>query len=215
MQRFAIENRIKYQGYIDQQVQEAEKIKKWEHKSIPNEMNFHSYSRADARNRRETGSNPSPNVRSSTADIWNDSRRFVPVAYLSGKGKKDNPLSFLKTLQAQGLIDEESRQKLSSFTDLLLEWNQRINLTGFRSRHEIEEILIGESILASYAFLEISGKTILDFGSGAGIPGLVWALSDPTVLLTSVESTQKKVAFQKEVLRQTGIRSGNSMGSLS
>lgn len=42
MQRFAIENRIKYQGYIDQQVQEAEKIKKWEHKSIPNEMNFHS-----------------------------------------------------------------------------------------------------------------------------------------------------------------------------
>lgn len=42
MQKFAIESRIKYQGYIEQQVQEAEKIKKWEHKSIPNEMNFHS-----------------------------------------------------------------------------------------------------------------------------------------------------------------------------
>lgn len=112
-------------------------------------------------------------------------------------------MSFLKTLQAQGLIDEKSRQKLSSFVDLLLEWNQRINLTGFRSRLEIEEILVGESILA-LRFLQVSGKTILDFGSGAGIPGLVWALSNPTVLLTSVESTQKKVAFQKEVLRQTG-----------
>lgn len=112
-------------------------------------------------------------------------------------------MSFLKTLQAQGLIDEESRQKLSSFADLLLEWNQRINLTGFQNRLEIEEILIGESILA-LRFFQVSGKSILDFGSGAGIPGLVWALSDSTVVLTSVESTQKKVAFQKEVLRQTG-----------
>ena len=64
-------------------------------------------------------------------------------------------MSFLKTLQAQGLIDEKSRQKLSSFADLLLEWNQRINLAGFRSRLEMEEILIGESIL-SLLFLQLS-----------------------------------------------------------
>lgn len=111
-------------------------------------------------------------------------------------------MSFLITLQAQGLIDEKSRQKLNAFADLILEWNQRINLTGFQNRLEIEETLIGEAVLA-LRFFQVSGKSVLDFGSGAGIPGLVWALSDPTVFLTSVESTQKKVAFQKEVLRQT------------
>jgi len=40
MQRFAIENRIKYQGYIDRQVQEAEKMKKWENRGIPQDLDF-------------------------------------------------------------------------------------------------------------------------------------------------------------------------------
>lgn len=42
MQRFAIENRIKYQGYIDRQVQEAEKMKKWENRGIPQDLDFRS-----------------------------------------------------------------------------------------------------------------------------------------------------------------------------
>jgi tRNA uridine 5-carboxymethylaminomethyl modification enzyme len=41
MQKFAIENRVKYQGYIDQQVQEAEKMKRWETHTIPSGINFH------------------------------------------------------------------------------------------------------------------------------------------------------------------------------
>lgn len=40
MQRFAVESRVKYQGYIDRQVQEAEKMKKWESHRIPIEVNF-------------------------------------------------------------------------------------------------------------------------------------------------------------------------------
>ncbi len=36
----SIENRIKYRGYIEQQVQEAEKMKKWEHRAIPSNLNF-------------------------------------------------------------------------------------------------------------------------------------------------------------------------------
>lgn len=40
MQRFAVESRVKYQGYIDRQIQEAEKMKKWESHRIPVEVNF-------------------------------------------------------------------------------------------------------------------------------------------------------------------------------
>jgi tRNA uridine 5-carboxymethylaminomethyl modification enzyme len=42
MQRFAIENRVKYQGYIDRQIQDAEKMKKWERRGIPSDLNFRS-----------------------------------------------------------------------------------------------------------------------------------------------------------------------------
>src|SRR5262245_31411036 len=111
-------------------------------------------------------------------------------------------MNFLKTLQAQGLIDDTAYQNLQVFVSLILEWNSKINLTGFKIREEIEEILIGEAVFALKA-VPVAGRSILDFGSGAGIPGLVWTLCNPTSKVTSVESRQKKVAFQKEVLRET------------
>jgi 16S rRNA (guanine527-N7)-methyltransferase len=90
--------------------------------------------------------------------------------------------------------------RLSQFLDLLIEWNARVNLTGLQTREEMEEILIGESLLAARLF-PMGGKKVLDVGSGAGIPGLVWAIDEPATRLTSVEVREKKIAFQKEVQR--------------
>lgn len=114
-------------------------------------------------------------------------------------------MSFLRTLQARGLISESALPRLERFVDLILEWNERINLTGLRNRSEIEEILVGDAVL-SLRFIPVSSRDVLDFGSGAGIPGLVWTLCDPSAKVTSVESRQKKVAFQKEVLRTIGAK---------
>lgn len=111
----------------------------------------------------------------------------------------------------EAAISDEALAKLSLFVDLILEWNARINLTGFRTRTEIEEKLIGES-MATLRVVPISGKSILDFGSGAGIPGLVWAACDGTARVTSLEIRQKKVAFQKEALRTTGINAEIVLG---
>ena len=102
------------------------------------------------------------------------------------------------------MIGEESIRRLKIFRDLILEWTPHINLTAFRNPEEVEEILIGESVRALSA-VSISGKRILDFGSGAGIPGPAWAICDPSVILTSLEVRHKKIAFQKEVLRSTGV----------
>jgi 16S rRNA (guanine527-N7)-methyltransferase len=68
----------------------------------------------------------------------------------------------------------------------------------------METVLIGESILAAHA-LPLSGKEVLDFGSGAGIPGLVWAIYDSTVQITSLEIRARKIAFQKEVARNLDL----------
>ncbi len=114
-------------------------------------------------------------------------------------------MSILKQWKDEARLSEEAFARLSLFRDLILEWNPRINLTGFKDAHQIEEVLIGEAVLASRE-VSLEGKTVLDFGSGAGVPGLIWGMTVPGIVLTSLEVRQKKVAFQKEVLRSTGIQ---------
>jgi 16S rRNA (guanine527-N7)-methyltransferase len=113
-------------------------------------------------------------------------------------------MSLLSKWKDEGTLASGTFDTLQKFIDLLLQWNSRINLTGLGSREAIEEILVGESVLAAAAF-PLSRKRTLDFGSGAGIPGLVWAILDPSIRLTSVEIRAKKISFQKEVVRQLGL----------
>lgn len=113
-------------------------------------------------------------------------------------------------------LSPASLAKVSTFTDLILHWNSRINLTGYRTREEIDELLIGESVLAMRE-LQIAGyvkdgTSILDFGSGAGIPGLVWAMMDLPIEITSLEIRQKKIAFQKEVVRDLELKARIVLG---
>lgn len=113
-------------------------------------------------------------------------------------------------------LSPTSVSKLSTFTDLILRWNSRINLTGYRTREEIDELLIGESVLALRGLQKAgcvnNGSRILDFGSGAGIPGLVWSMMDLPIEITSLEIRQKKIAFQKEVVRELGLKARIILG---
>jgi 16S rRNA (guanine527-N7)-methyltransferase len=113
-------------------------------------------------------------------------------------------------------LSESSLNKLSVFSDLVLRWNSKINLTGYRTRQEIDELLIGESVLAMSALRQAgivkANATVLDFGSGAGIPGLVWAMMDSPIEVASLEIRQKKVAFQKEVVRELELKARIILG---
>lgn len=113
-------------------------------------------------------------------------------------------------------LSPASLRKLSAFTDLILQWNSKINLTGYRTREEIDNLLIGESVLAMLTLREAgivkTGTTVLDFGSGAGIPGMVWAMMELSIQITSLEIRQKKVAFQKEVVRELTLKARILLG---
>jgi 16S rRNA (guanine527-N7)-methyltransferase len=114
-------------------------------------------------------------------------------------------VGFLQDWSKQGKVSEASARQLAQFAEAIQEWNPRINLTGFKTIQQIEEILIGESLLA-LPHLEIAGRSVLDFGSGAGIPGLAWAIAKPSCRVTSVEIRKKKVAFQKEIVRRLDLK---------
>lgn len=95
--------------------------------------------------------------------------------------------------------------QLSVYLDLLLRWNQRINLTAVRTAEECVPRHFGESLYLA-RWVELDGK-LLDIGSGAGFPGLALRISCPRLLTTLLEPIAKKRAFLKEVARVCGMES--------
>ena len=104
-------------------------------------------------------------------------------------------------------LDEMRLAAISKYIDLLIKWNARINLTAIRAPEEIVQRHFGESFFAaSHILAEKSVKTAIDLGSGAGFPGVPFALLAPEVEITLIESSQKKSTFLKELIRLLGLR---------
>jgi 16S rRNA (guanine527-N7)-methyltransferase len=96
--------------------------------------------------------------------------------------------------------------RFEEFLALLLRWNSRVNLTAIRdeesilSRHFVESIACARALPSGVA-------TLLDFGSGAGFPGVPIALCRSEILVTLAESRGKKAAFLREAVRTLGLSS--------
>jgi 16S rRNA (guanine527-N7)-methyltransferase len=103
---------------------------------------------------------------------------------------------------------------ISTYIDILLRWNARMNLTSVRQPEEIVTRHFGESIFAARNLFpnvhvaEASAKAeresavhVVDLGSGAGFPGLPIKIWAPRVQLTLIESNQRKAVFLREVSR--------------
>jgi 16S rRNA (guanine527-N7)-methyltransferase len=101
-------------------------------------------------------------------------------------------------------LDRGTASRFADYCELLQCWNARTNLTAIRdeegilSRHFVECIACARSLPT-----EIT--TLLDFGSGAGFPGIPIALCRPEIAVTLAESQGKKAAFLREAIRTLGI----------
>ena len=104
-------------------------------------------------------------------------------------------------------LDETRLRAISTYIDLLLKWNARINLTAIREPGEIVQRHFGESLFAARHLLEQKlPETAIDLGSGAGFPGVPFALLAPEVHVTLIESQQKKATFLKELVHVLGLK---------
>ena len=117
--------------------------------------------------------------------------------------------SQIATLLTPYLEPESLRRRtlipqLSTYLDLLLKWNARTNLTAIRDPEEIVRRHFGESLFAGQPPRPHSPITLLDFGSGAGFPGLPMPLLRPESPVTLAESQNKKATFLREVVRTLG-----------
>jgi 16S rRNA (guanine527-N7)-methyltransferase len=93
--------------------------------------------------------------------------------------------------------------QLTRYLELILKWNARTNLTAIRSPEEIVRRHFGESLFVGAQLGEC--PTLLDFGSGAGFPGIPIQLLRPDIQVTLAESQGKKASFLREVVRTLGL----------
>ncbi|MGA2536925.1 MAG: 16S rRNA (guanine(527)-N(7))-methyltransferase RsmG [Terracidiphilus sp.] len=110
-------------------------------------------------------------------------------------------------------VPDEVGARFADYLALLLRWNAKMNLTAIRDEEGILSRHFGESIVCARA-LPAGVRTLLDFGSGAGFPGIPIALCCPGIAVTLAESQGKKAAFLREAVRileiSCGIHSGRA-----
>jgi 16S rRNA (guanine527-N7)-methyltransferase len=94
--------------------------------------------------------------------------------------------------------DERVIVSMITWLDLLVTWNQKIDLTAARSAGELVDLMLADAVVLGRH--ESKGATVVDVGSGAGAPGLALGLLRPDLAVSLVEPLSKRVSFLRTVL---------------
>lgn len=99
-------------------------------------------------------------------------------------------------------VDAETQKKLLAYLERMAKWNRVYNLTALRNPGE----WVTQHLLDSLSVLpHVQGPRVVDVGSGAGLPGLVLAMVRPDWQVVSVETVDKKAAFQRQVAAELAL----------
>ena len=98
----------------------------------------------------------------------------------------------------------DAPERLERYLDLLFIKNEKMNLTAVNNREEAVVLHILDSA-ALFKFADMSGSSLIDVGSGAGLPGMALKIIDPTIRLTFLDSQQKRVDFLRECCEEIGL----------
>ena len=98
----------------------------------------------------------------------------------------------------------EQMDKFYKYMNLLIEWNEKINLTAII---EPNEIILKHFIDSITILKDIKdGSTVVDVGTGAGFPGIPLSIMNPTLKITLVDSLNKRLIFLQEVINELDLK---------
>ena len=97
-------------------------------------------------------------------------------------------------------LDNTMIDQFCRYYELLMDWNEKINLTAITEQSEVIEKHFIDSILPYKAFKE--GSSIIDIGSGAGFPGIPLKILRPDLNITLLDSLNKRINFLNIVIEE-------------
>lgn len=101
-------------------------------------------------------------------------------------------------------LNGKTVERFKKYASLLKEWNEKMNLTAITDEPEIVEKHFYDCLLPTDHDL-LDDKLICDLGTGAGFPGMVWAIAYPKCVVTLVDATGKKCMFLNEVIKELNL----------
>ena len=96
-------------------------------------------------------------------------------------------------------VSRDAAARLDIYASLLVEWNQKMNLTAITDPEGIVLKHFADSLTALPLLPETKGCSLIDVGTGAGFPGVPLAILRPDIRLTLLDSLNKRLVFLKEL----------------
>lgn len=111
-----------------------------------------------------------------------------------------NKEKFIEELKKINIeVTEKQLEKLERYYELLVEWNEKINLTNIIEKEEVYLKHFYDSITITKIIDLMNEESLCDIGTGAGFPGMVIKIMFPNLNVTLVDSLNKRVEFLKIV----------------
>ena len=102
-------------------------------------------------------------------------------------------------------LDDTALKRFDTYARLLVEWNEKINLTAITDPDGITVKHFTDS-LTIFSYVDIpEGAKVIDVGTGAGFPGLAMLIARPDIDLTLIDSTNKKLNVIRDILENIGL----------
>ena len=103
-------------------------------------------------------------------------------------------------------LTAEQIGQFSVYHEMLLDWNTRMNLTALTAPEDVAVKHIIDSLTAYDAARFDGARTLIDVGTGAGLPGIPLAVYAPHLTVTLLDSLNKRVRFLTEVTAAMGLQ---------
>lgn len=97
------------------------------------------------------------------------------------------------------VLSERQTEQFRQYFELLIDWNQRINLTAIEDPVDVVDKHFIDSVLTMKVSGSLAGKRLIDVGTGAGFPGVPLKIMAPELSLCLFDSLQKRINFLTEL----------------
>lgn len=114
---------------------------------------------------------------------------------------------FIEEIEKLGIhITENQLNQLEKFYELLISWNEKINLTRITEKEDVYLKHFYDSLTLIKTIDLTQDLSLCDVGTGAGFPGVVLKIVFPNLKITLIDSLQKRINYLNEVIKELNLQ---------